>query len=73
MFKAGADVLIRAKVLADGRLLVAPGAVIEPHAVDVLGDIEHGKGFGEQVGMVMFFRSEQDRQKFADGLGSIAA
>lgn len=68
--KPGADMLIRATVLDDGRLLVSPGAVIEPYAVDILGEIERGQGLGEAAMLMMYFGSEQERQRFADGLHS---
>jgi hypothetical protein len=67
--KPGSDMLIRATVMDDGRLMVSPGAVIDARAVDVLGEIERGKGLGEAAMLMMYFRCEQDRQRFADGLG----
>lgn len=70
MLKPGVDVLIRAKVLDDGRLLVSPGAVIDSRATDIVGDADAGMGLGERAMLVMYFRSEQERQRFADGLHS---
>lgn len=62
---AGTSVLVRAKVLADGKVLVAPGACVSAECLDIVArDVSDGKLHV----MVGYFRNADDLRSFAEAV-----